>query len=459
MTSIVWFRRDLRVHDHPALRAAGADVVPLFVFDDRLLRGRHSSGPRTRFLLEALADLDAALKQRGSGLLIRRGAPERELAEVAREAGAETVHFSADVSPFARARGERVAAALDGVELHAHPGLFAVDAPGTITTRDGRPQTVFTHYHRAWLGADRREVLGAPRSLDPLPRGLRKGRLPKLADLGLADSVPDPMPGGEEAGRARMNAWLRGPVREYVDGHEDLGSDSTSRLSPYLRLGCVSARELEDRLGRGAGAEAFRRQLCWRDFYAQLLLHHPQNARLEFREKYRGAIRWSTSRRRLEAWQEGRTGFPLVDAGMRQLRHEGFMHNRARLVVGSFLTKDLAIDWREGERWFMRWLLDGDEANNNGNWQWIASVGVDPQPAYRRIYNPALHQERHDPDNAYVRRWVPELAGVPDRYLREPATMPEEVQREVGCVIGTDYPRPIVDHAEARREALDRYRV
>jgi deoxyribodipyrimidine photo-lyase len=248
-------------------------------------------------------------------------------------------------------------------------------------------------------------------------------------------------------------------VADYGTTHDALGADRTSRLSPYLHLGCVSAREVEQRLPGGRGPAAFRRQLCWRDFYHHLLLHHPRNARSELQQRYRGRIRWSRGGRRLDAWREGRTGFPLVDAGMRQLRREGWMHNRARLVAGSFLTKDLGIDWREGERWFMRLLVDGDEANNNGNWQWIASVGTDPQPAFRRIYNPARQMERFDPDGAYVRRYVPELAAVPDEHLREPWRMPEALQREVGCVIGSDYPEPIVDHAEARREALERYRV
>jgi deoxyribodipyrimidine photo-lyase len=238
-----------------------------------------------------------------------------------------------------------------------------------------------------------------------------------------------------------------------------LGREGCSRLSPYLHFGCVSPRELEQRLPAGDGGQAFRRALCWRDFFAQVMLQFPGNARSEYQARYRGTIRWSHARRRFEAWQEGRTGYPLVDAGMRQLRREGWMHNRARLVVGSFLTKDLGIDWRWGERWFMRLLLDGDEANNNGNWQWIASVGVDPQPPFRRILSPARQQARFDPDGTYVRGYVEELRGVPDRYLAEPWRMPEEVQRQVGCVIGRDYPRPIVDHAQARREALERYRA
>jgi deoxyribodipyrimidine photo-lyase len=248
-------------------------------------------------------------------------------------------------------------------------------------------------------------------------------------------------------------------VRGYHDGRDQLAGNEVSRLSPYLHFGCLSPREVEHRLPDGEGAAAYRRQLCWRDFYAHVIGHYPANARSEFQARYRGSIRWSRAERRFEAWCDGRTGYPAVDAGMRQLRREGWMHNRARLLVGSFLTKDLGIDWRWGERWFMRLLLDGDEASNNGNWQWIASVGVDPQPAFRRIFNPARQQERFDPGGEYVRRYVPELADVPDAYLSEPWTMPAEVQENAGCHIGRDYPTPIVDHAQARREALDRYRV
>jgi deoxyribodipyrimidine photo-lyase len=461
-TRIVWFRRDLRVHDHPALddaRSGAERLLPVFCLDDRLLHGRHASGPRTQFMLECLEDLDAALRKRGSRLVVRHGRPERELPALARETGAEAVHFSADVTPYARRRGRLVADAFDGeaVELHAHPGLYAADRPGDVRTRRGTPQTVFGPYHRAWLAEGRRALAATPRELPPLPGQVAEGRIPALAELGLEQEADAPAPGGEEAARKRMRDFLAGPIDDYADDHDALGRDNGSRLSPYLRFGCVSVRELESKLPTGDGPDAFRRQLCWRDFYAQLLLHHPDNARLEFRERYRGTIEWNDDPDDFDAWCDGRTGYPLVDAGMRQLRSEGWMHNRARLVVGSFLTKQLGIDWRWGERWFMRMLIDGDEANNNGNWQWIGSVGVDPQPVYRRVYNPARQQERHDPEGIYVRRHVPELGRVPDRYLSEPWTMPEDVQREAGCVIGTDYPRPIVDHREAREHALERY--
>lgn len=463
-TGIVWLRRDLRLRDHPALRAAldrHERVIPVFCFDDRLLHGRHASGPRTQFLLECLAELDEALSDCGAGLVVRHGPPERELSILAREASATAVHFTRDVSPFARRRGERTRRAFAdaGVEVIGHPGLNAVDDVAEVRTRQGGPYTVFSPFHRKWLGAGRRDVLKAPSALPALPFRLVKGRLPSLGSLGLEQEVSEPAPGGEAAARAALDRLLDGPISEYADSHDALGHDRTSRLSPYLHFGCLSPRQIEERLPRGNGAKAFHRQLCWRDFYHHVLLHFPRNARSEFQDRYRGKIRWSHARRPFEAWCEGRTGYPLVDAGMRQLRREGWMSGRARLVVGSFLTKHLGIDWRWGERWFMRLLIDGDEANNNGNWQWIASVGTDPQPPYRRIYNPALHTERYDPSGEYVRRYVPELRDVPVDYLREPWTMPADVQHECGCVIGRDYPKPIVDHGKARADALERYRV
>ncbi len=460
--ALLWLRRDLRVTDHPAMAAAreAADsLVPVFCLDPALLEGRHRSGPRTQFLLECLRDLDGSLRGLGSRLVIREGPPERELPALARELDAREVHVTADVGPYARRRDRAVRDALRRaeVELCFHPGLFAVDDPAAIRTGEGRPYVVFTPYHRAWSQARRRDVLGRPRSLSPAPSRLRQGQIPSLEKLGLEQTVSDPAPGGEHAGRNVLSSFLSDRVGRYRDLHDTLADSGTSMLSPYLHFGCLSAREIEARLPTGgAGAGEFHRQLCWREFYAQVLRSFPRNARAEHQDRYRG-MSWSRSRRRFDAWCEGRTGYPVVDAAMRQLQREGWMHNRGRLIVGSFLTKDLGIDWRWGERWFMRLLLDGDEANNNGNWQWIASVGVDPQPAARRIFNPARQFERFDPDGVYVRRYVPELERVPTGYLAEPWTMPESVQQDSGCVIGRDYPEPIVDHAQARRDALERY--
>jgi deoxyribodipyrimidine photo-lyase len=464
MTALLWLRRDLRVHDHPALHGAlatGEPVVPVFCLDDRLLHGRHQSASRTQFMLEALTDLNGSLRERGSRLVVRLGSPERELPALAREVNAGSMHFSIDAGPFARARDRRVQEAMrrGGMEVCLYPGLFVVDRPAAIKTGGDHPYTVFTPYLRSWLKAPRRPVLAAPTSLPELGRRVPVGRIPRLTELGFSQEVLEPAPGGEQPAREALARFLSDGAADYHERNDLPGQDGTSRLSPYLHFGCISPREIEHRLGRGDGPEAVRRQLCWRDFYAQVLYSHPRNAHSEFQQRYRGSIRWSHATQRFQAWCDGQTGYPFVDAGMRQLRREGWMHNRVRLVVGSFLTKDLGIDWRWGERWFMRMLIDGDEANNNGNWQWIASVGVDPQPVFRRIYNPARQQERLDPEGAYVRRYVPELEPVPDRYLAEPWTMPEEIQGECGCTIGRDYPAPIVDHAQARRDALQRYRV
>ncbi len=462
MVALVWFRRDLRLHDHPALCAALGRhdrIVPVFVLEDRLLHGRHASGPRTAFLLECLQDLDGQLAECGARLVIRHGPAEKELPALAAETGATEVHLTADPGPYEASRGRRVRAALAEADVtgHPHPGVSVVDDVRGIKTGQGRPYTVFTPFYRAWQQAARREPLAAPKRID-LPSSTRPGRVPSLASLNLRQEVAEPAPGGETTGQARLAGFLDGPVRDY-DGDRDLaGADGSSRLSPYLRFGCLSPRAIEHDLPGGSGAEAFRRQLCWRDFYQHVLVHHPGNSHQEYQERYRGTLRWAGDDQMFTAWAQGQTGFPLVDAGMRQLLREGWMHNRVRLLVGSFLTKDLGIDWRRGESWFMRLLLDGDQASNNGNWQWIASVGVDPQPAFRRIYNPALQQERFDPDGRYVRRYVPELARVPDRYLAEPWRMPAREQEQAGCWIGRDYPTPIVDHKEARRAALARYR-
>jgi deoxyribodipyrimidine photo-lyase len=467
MTAIVWFRRDLRIHDNAALAAAleeHATVVPVFCLDARLLEGKHRSAARAAFLHGCLVELHRDLPARGSALGVLSGRPETEIPRLAEAIGATEIFAAADVSPFARGRDQRVARALSNrsARLRLWPGHFAVDNLDTIRTGAGGPYTVFTPFYKRWLGEPRRAVAPAPASLPELPAPPESLGAVGLSGqlLGLIRPTRSPesrWTPGEAAARAHMARYLGEPVGSYGDRHDALADQGTSGLSPYLHLGSISPRELESALPPGAGADALRRQLCWREFYAHVLLHHPQNAHAEHQPRLRRRIAWTNSEEHFNAWTEGMTGYPLVDAGMRELKRTGWMHNRARMVVGSFLVKDLGVDWRWGERWFMRTLLDGDEANNNGNWQWIASVGVDPQPVARRIFNPTLQQQRFDPDGRYVRTHVPELAPVPDAYLAEPWTMPEDLQREVGCVIGVDYPAPIVDHARARRDALERY--
>ena len=451
-TALVWFRRDLRVHDHPALTAAHrtADrIVPVFVLDPRLLEGgRFPSANRAWFLLESLRELRVALRDRGGELFVRAGRPEHVLPALVAETGAGAVHFASDVSPFAMARDRRVVAAVPAVR---HPGNFVADV-GAPRTADGRPFTVFSPFHRRWQELERRAVHGAPRALT-VPGGLEPGELPPAPE----PEAQRPFRPGEAAARDRLRRWLADGIEHYAARHDRLAG-GTSELSPYLHFGCLSARETEERARAKAGAGAFVRQLAWRDFYAHVLLHHPGNARHAHKRRF-DELTWSDDAEAFDAWREGRTGFPVVDAGMRELRMRGWMHNRARLITASFLTKDLHIDWRAGERHFMRHLLCGDAAQNNGNWQWITSIGVDPAPYYRRMYNPMTQQLRHDPDGAYVRRWCPELARVPLEHLAAPWAMTAAEQEAHGCVIGRDYPAPIVDHKAERERAMARYRA
>lgn len=456
---IVWFRSDLRVHDHPALASAAKDgdsIIPVFVFDEFIAKGKFASSNRNRFLLESLEDLKRSLKQRGADLVVRHGSPHEELKKLADETDAKALYYTADYSPLALRRDKKVEDALSGaLEVRSFGGRLAVNSLQKIVTKTGSPFKVFTPFWRAWSEVGRRDVAVTPRKLSMLE--VRLGELPSVASMTDKDMLSkDALKGGETEGRKRLHDFLNGEIESYHMKNNDMGSEGTSRLSAYLHFGCVSVREIETMLPDSQGARAWHRQLAWRDFYHYVLFHYPHPER-EFQERYRG-MKWTTSAKNFKAWQEGKTGYPVVDAAMRQLRTEGWMHNRARLIVGSFLTKDLGIDWREGELHFMRWLIDGDMANNNGNWQWIASVGVDPAPLFRRLYNPSSQRDKYDPDGTYARRYVPELKKVPDQYLSEPWKMPDDAQEEASCVIGEDYPEPIVDHKQARQEALERYR-
>jgi deoxyribodipyrimidine photo-lyase len=437
-TALVLFNRDLRVHDHPALAAAAraARTVPLFVFDRRLLRSRIAAPNRVAFMLEALRDLDEALRQRGGRLFLREGDPVREAVALARECGAGRIHVSADWSAYARAREERLARACreERIELVAHPGVTVVP-PGAVTPAGGDHFRVFTPYHRAWSELPLREAAPAPRRLS-VPAKPRAGRLPKLDSL--VDGSPSTarLPGGEREGRRRMRAFLRDGLGRYGERHDDLAGDGTSRLSAYLRWGCISPLEPAREAGERAGGGAFVRQLCWRDFHHQVLAATPSLPRRDYRPR---RDRWSRSKRAFEAWREGRTGYPLVDAAMRQLAEEGFMHNRARMTVASFLCKDLYLDWRWGAWHFWDLLSDGEIANNAGNWQWVAGTGNDTRP--NRVLNPVRQAERFDPEGEYVRRYLPELEPVRGKAIFRPWRM-EGFER-------LDYPEPIVDHDEA----------
>ena len=437
-TALVLFNRDLRVHDHPALSAAARAerTVPLFVFDERLLGSRFAAPNRVAFMLEALGDLDERLRRMGGRLFVRRGDPVREAVAVARECGVGAIHVSADWSAYAQAREERLARACaeERIELTAHPGVTVVP-PGTVTPASGDHFKVFTPFHRAWSGLPWRERLGAPRKLR-MPAKLRAGRLPSLDSLVGGAPSPGRLAGGEGEGRKLMRAFLRDGLGSYEDRHDDLPGDGTSRLSAHIRWGCVSPLELAREAGDRRGGAAFVRQLCWRDFHHQVLAATPSLPHRDYRPR---RDRWSRSKRVLEAWQEGRTGYPLVDAAMRQLAAEGFMHNRARMTVASFLCKDLYVDWRAGAWHFWDLLTDGEIANNAGNWQWVAGTGNDTRP--NRVLNPVRQAQRFDPKGEYVRRYLPELESVEGRAILRP-WLAKGFER-------LDYPPPLVDHDEA----------
>ncbi|MHC5908917.1 cryptochrome/photolyase family protein [Streptomyces sp. S6] len=428
-TSITLFTSDLRLHDHPPLRAAldGArQTVPLFVRDPAVDAAGFAAPHRLAFLADCLHDLDAGLRERGGRLVVRTGDPVEEVGRVCARTGAGDVHMAADVSAYAHRREERLRRALtaQGVRLHVHDTVNTAVAPGAVLPAGSDHFAVFTPYHRHWSHTPLRGPLTAPRTVhvpddvdsEPLP--VHTGRW-----------------GGETAGRALLAAWLRSGIAAYEDRHDDLAGDATSKLSPHLHFGTLSPVELvhRARAAGGPGAEAFIRQLAWRDFHRQVLAARPHTAHTDYRTKH---DRWRTegdAREDVEAWKAGRTGYPIVDAAMRQLLHEGWMHNRGRLLTASFLTKTLYVDWRVGAAHFLELLVDGDIANNQLNWQWMAGTGTDSRP--NRVLNPVTQAKRYDPDGAYVRRWVPELAALDAPLIHEPWRL--------GGVAG--YPDRIVD--------------
>ncbi|MFD5462853.1 cryptochrome/photolyase family protein [Kitasatospora sp. NPDC127059] len=434
--SIALFTQDLRLHDNPVLhaaRAAAEQVVPLFVLDPAVEAAGFAAPNRLAFLADCLTDLDASLRRTGSRLIVRRGATDEQTARVAAEAGAGTVHLAAGVSAFARRREARLLARF-GDRLHVHDGSVTVVPAGRITPAGRDHYAVFTPYHRAWQQVPHRTVLDAPRVIRT-PGGIGSENLVVTGQISPGLPV-----GGETAARER---WRRWDVDSYADVHDDLAADDTSRLSPYLHFGCLSPTELTARaLQRGGpGAEAFVRQLAWRDFHHQVLAARPDAAHRDYRTR---DDHWHRDEREAEAWRQGRTGYPIVDAGMRQLAHEGWMHNRARLLTASFLAKSLHLDWRIGAAHFLSLLVDGDVANNQLNWQWVAGTGTDTRP--NRVLNPLRQADRYDPAGDYVRRWVPELAHLPGPAVHRP------------WLLAPDYPEPLIapDTLSARlRSARD----
>ncbi|RFU18890.1 cryptochrome/photolyase family protein [Geodermatophilus marinus] len=446
-TVLLWFRRDLRLADHPALLAArdaaGPDgaVLPLFVFDDRLWGP--SGDPRRAFLLDCLADLSDQLD---GALVLRHGDPARVVPALAREVGATGVHVSADTGPYGRQRDAAVERALGDVPLERTGSPYAV-TPGRVTKGDGTPFRVFSPFARAWRAHGWRAPAPRPRTV-PWLTGLRADAPPPAPDLG---GVRLP-PAGEAAARAAWRRFRDERLAGYADTRNTPGTDGTSQLSAYLKYGCLHPRTLLGDLAEvgGAAADAYANELAWRDFYADVLWHRPETHREPY-DRRMAAMRYDTgpdADERFAAWAAGRTGYPVVDAGMRQLLGEAWVHNRVRMIVASFLVKDLHVDWWRGARHFLAHLVDGDLASNNHGWQWVAGTGTDASPYYR-VFNPVTQGEKFDPDGEYVRRWVPELRDVPRRYVHRPWDSPDGVPE--------GYPLPIVDHAEERHVALDRY--
>lgn len=464
-TALWWIRRDLRLSDNQALAAALAaatHVVPVFVLDPALLASPYAGDKRLAFLFDGLRSLDADLRQRGSRLIVRQGEPAAQLGRLLGETGANAIFAERDVTPYARRRDERVSAQLP---LHLTGGL-TMHPPSAVVKEDGTPYTVYTPFSKRWLALPlplEADLLDAPRRI-ATPNSLDS--LPIPAEPGLPEGVP--FPAGEAEAQRRLRAFIEvdgAAIARYRNDRNRPDLEGTSRLSPYLRFGMLSARQAvtASRTARQAartsdacyGSDTWLSELIWREFYVAILYHFPHVRSGSFQRHY-DHIPWTNDEADFVAWCEGRTGYPIVDAAMRQLVQTGWMHNRSRMIVASFLVKDLLIDWRWGERYFMQHLLDGDPANNNGGWQWTAGVGTDAAP-YFRVFNPVLQGQKFDPNGDYVRRWLPELARVPVKFIHNPWTMPPSDQRRAGCVIGSDYPAPIIDHAFARERTLAAY--
>ncbi|MBN2119274.1 MAG: deoxyribodipyrimidine photo-lyase [Anaerolineales bacterium] len=417
MTSIWWIRRDLRLTDNPALHAALAagPVIPAFILDPAFSR----ASPRCKdFLYEGLHALDRDLRTRGSYLVIRSGKPGAVLAQLLTEAKADAIFTEEDFTPYARTRDQEVARNLPLQLIHGQ----TVHHPNTVLKKDGRPYTVFTSYAMAWKAKGLRgmNLLPAPQKIIT-PPGIPGGMLPKYR-------VNPLFPAGEAEALVRLEEFLHRRIYTYAEHRDRMDLDGTSALSPYLRFGMLGLRQAVSAARQAffearnefhtRNAEAWLNELIWREFYIQILYHFPHVRKTAFHPSLAN-IPWRNDESEFEAWKEGRTGVPIVDAGMRQLREIGWMHNRARMITASYLVKDLLIDWRWGEAWFMENLLDGDPAANNGGWQWTAGTGTDAAP-YFRIFNPVLQSTKFDPNGEYIRKWVPELRELDAKDIHAP---------------------------------------
>jgi deoxyribodipyrimidine photo-lyase len=452
-----WFRRDLRILDNTALHAAAAAseaVLPVYVAGN--WKGGHAwTGPkRQEFLCRSLASLAKNLETIDGRLIVRSGPADEELERLIQESRADAIFFNRDPDPFGRAMEARVAAMATrlGIACHGFHDVTLHD-PDEVLTQDGRPYRVYTPYSRNWLALPKPPPLPKPGPL-LTPAGIASLPLPTLRHWDLPESGAAIVEAGERAALERLRIATEGRLQNYGLKRDSPAEPGTSRLSQDLRFGLLSPRTIHARVVKAraaaptadarAGIDTYTKELAWREFYMALLRHYPNVLEEEFNADWRG-LWWEEPGANFEAWQQGRTGFPLVDAGIRELLATGHMHNRLRMIVAMFLTKDLHIDWRLGERFFMQHLVDGEIASNNGGWQWSAGTGADAAP-YFRIQNPWAQAKRHDPDGRYTKRWVPELAGIPAAQLLEPP--------KFGRPIAPGYPLPCVDHAAERDRTL-----
>lgn len=440
-TSVVWFRRDARLRDNPAWVAAaqGDAVVALFVIDPTLFA--RATTVRRALLIGGLADLDESLRKRGGRLRVEHGSPAAVVPAVARDVGADVVHINREVMPYGRRRDEAVSTM---VPIVRHEGHY-VHPPGSILTQSGNPYRVFTPFFRQW-SEHVPDIVGEAPPVEILDHPGRQ--IP-------SDPTPAPQ-AGETHALSRLEEFTAVDVDRYEEVRDRPAHDVTSRLSIALKYGWLGPGHALRAVGTATpGRAAWVRQLAWRDFLGQLMETHPESPTQAMRPEFRH-LPWREDAEDLLAWQHGMTGYPFVDAGMRQLLAEGWIHNRVRMVVASFLIKDLLLDWRLGERHFRRHLIDADVAQNVGNWQWVAGVGVDAAP-YFRVFNPVSQGDEFDPDGIYTRRWVPELSDLPVDLIHAPFREVDRVA-EHGVVLGKDYPLPIVDHEMARERVLDMFR-
>jgi deoxyribodipyrimidine photo-lyase len=461
MRTLVWYRgKDLRVADHAPLRdaAAAGEVVPLFVVDPYFFAPERASAlpHRMQFLLESLAELERSLRRLGSPLVLAKGRSTEVVPRLAARWKVDRVVAHRWVEPFARERDRRVHAALS-VPFDLYEGE-TLAPPGALRTGAGGPYSVFTAFARAFARTiEVPRPLPGPRALRPLPSGVAASAasVPTLEALGISRN-PNLLRGGEREALGRLRRFLRNGAARYDGRRDRIDLPGTSRLSADLKFGTLSVRtvwrEVAGRLGRSRAARAFLRELVWREFTHATLWDRPELLSRPFRRGFAG-FPWLGDERHWRAWVRGSTGYPLVDASARQLLTEGFVHNRARMVSASFLTKHLLVHYRRGEAHYMKYLTDGDWAQNNAGWQWSAGCGCDAQPWFR-VFNPVVQGERFDPHGDYVRRWLPELAALPRRWIHRPWTAPAAVLRDAGVRLGRDYARPIVEHAWARDRFL-----